>query len=345
MSDDAPAIPHPRETTRLFGHGEAAATLASALESGRMAHAWMLSGPRGIGKATLAYRAARFVLAGAEPLPDLLGEGAPLSTAEDHPVVPLVANRAHPNLRVLSTETSTGKGREVVVDDVRAMAPFIRGTAADGGWRVVIVDSIDDFNRNAANALLKFLEEPPAKCLFLLVNHAIGTVLPTIRSRCRLLRMRPLEGDDFQATVAALLPDIAGNDLDLLAEMAQGSPGRAVALVADKGLTLRRDVAQILEASRTVDRGRLLAFADRFARAEALPGFRLVGEILGGWLAERAKLLARRGGAGSAQSCWDVWEAVGRLFLMAEARNLDRKQVILDAFLRVEAAGIAGRAD
>ncbi len=336
-------IPHPRQTTRLLGHDAAAATLADALSSGRMAHAWMLSGPRGIGKATLAYRAARYVLAGASP--DLLGEGAPLSVAEDDPVVPLVANGAHPNLRVLSTEASTGSGREVVVDDVRAVGQFIRSTAADGGWRVIVVDAIDDFNRNAANALLKFLEEPPNKCLLLLVNHTIGTVLPTIRSRCRLLRLRPLADADLRQVVTGLMPDLPGADLDLLAGMALGSPGRAVALVADKGLDLRRDVAQLLDRAPTVDRGRLLAFADRFARADALSGFRLVGEILGAWLAERAKKTALRDGAGRAQACWELWEAIGRLFRLAEARNLDRKQVILDAFLRVESAGIAGRVD
>lgn len=341
---ERPEIPHPRRTLRLVGHAAAERTLADALASGRMAHAWLLSGPRGVGKATLAYRAARYLLAGASR--DLLGEEGPaLAVADDDPVVPLVANRTHPNLRVLSTESSTGSGREVVVDDVRAVAPFIRGTATNGGWRVIIVDAIDDLNGNAANALLKFLEEPPRKCLFFVINHAIGTVLPTIRSRCRLLRLRPLADDDLRAVVTGLLPDLSGADLDLLAPMAHGSPGRAVALVADDGIVLRRDVAALLGRAPRIDRQRLLQFADRFARAEALPGFRLVGEILGGWLADRAKRSALRDGAVGARACWELWEAVGRLFRLAEARSLDRKQVILDAFLRVESAGMVGRAD
>ncbi|MCY4407885.1 MAG: DNA polymerase III subunit delta', partial [Rhodospirillaceae bacterium] len=186
-ADSAFAWPPPRENPHLVGHEPAAGALVEAWGSGRLAHAWLIAGPRGIGKATLAYRFARFVLAGKEGIDGL-------TMAPEHPVFRRIAAGGHSDLAVI--ERGLGdRGRlraEIVVDDVRKANAFLSLTAGEGGWRVVIVDAADEMNRNAANALLKRLEEPPSRVLFLLVSHAPSRMPATLRSRCRLLSLAPL---------------------------------------------------------------------------------------------------------------------------------------------------------
>ena len=185
-ADSAFAWPVPRENPHLVGHELAAGALVEAWGSGRLAHAWLIAGPRGIGKATLAYRFARFVLAGGEG-----GGNDGLAMAPEHPVFQRAAAGGHSDLAVI--ERGLGdRGRlraEIVVDDVRKANAFLSLTAGEGGWRVVIVDAADEMNRNAANALLKRLEEPPSRVLFLLVSHAPSRMPATLRSRCRLLSL------------------------------------------------------------------------------------------------------------------------------------------------------------
>ncbi len=184
----------PRETTVLFGHGEAEQALLESYRSGRLHHAWLISGPAGIGKATLAYRMARFVLAHPDPRAATVQAASSLAVAGDHAVTRRTAAQTHGDLLVIerTVNEKTGKLRQdIQVDDVRRMVGFFGSTAGEGGWRVAIVDAVDELNDQGANALLKMLEEPPRRALLLLVSHSAARVLPTIRSRCRLLALHP----------------------------------------------------------------------------------------------------------------------------------------------------------
>src|SRR5476649_1996336 len=195
----------PRETSALFGHAEAESALLESYQSGRIPHAWLIGGPPGIGKATLAYRLARFVLAHADPRLPAVQKATSLAIDADNPVARRIAAQAQGDLLVLERviNEQTEKLYTVIrVDDVRRAVPFFGSTAGEGGWRITIVDAVDDLQREGANALLKVLEEPPARTLLLLISSAPGRELPTIRSRCRRLLLRPLSADDVARAVA-----------------------------------------------------------------------------------------------------------------------------------------------
>ncbi len=232
--------PEPRANPTLIGHQAAEAALLGALRGGRMHHAWMITGPDGVGKATLAFRFARRLLA---------GPGDTLELAPEHPVFRRVAAGAHADLFTLQrTMGSDGKKlrAEIGVDDVRAANAFLRLTPAEGGWRVVIVDRADELNCNAANALLKILEEPPARALLLLVCASPGRLPVTLRSRCRRLPLHPLSEEDMTRLLATYLPGVAEEERDRLAALAEGSPGRALLLRDAEGVALAGLVDEVL---------------------------------------------------------------------------------------------------
>ena len=250
---------HPRYTSDLTGHEEAQEALATAIESGRLAHAWLLSGPRGIGKATLAYWFARQVLAiggNGAGQGGLLGDtGAPpgAGRAEDpqSDVFRRVASGGHAGLRVLEREpdpkSKVGRIRDtIVVDQVRRLIPFFGTTEAAGGYRVALVDAADELNINGQNALLKLLEEPPHKALIILVSHSPGRLLPTVRSRCRKMALAPLSADVAATILSRRLMDVSAEDQAALARLAEGSPGRALALANAGGIDLYREMMDLL---------------------------------------------------------------------------------------------------
>ncbi|MEM7222365.1 MAG: DNA polymerase III subunit delta' [Pseudomonadota bacterium] len=342
MSEEALPIPSPRETADLVGQSEAEARLLAASQSGRLPHAWLISGPAGIGKATLAYRMARFLLAG-EQGGDLFG-GPPsdLTVAPDHPAARRIAAGAHPDL--MSVERGYDEKRkrfrnEIVVEDVRAVNGFLRMTPAEGGWRIVVIDSADELNRNAANALLKILEEPPSAALLLLISHAPGRLLATIRSRCCQLPLRPLQETQVEAMLARLAPDLTAAQCATLAGLAEGSIGRALALQAAGGLALHEQVMALVGGLPRLDVPALHGFADKVSRGSDPQTFRMVGEMLRGWLAERIRARALAGAEERRRLAdWlALWEKTNGLFARAESANLDRKQVVITAFLDLQA--------
>lgn len=214
--------------TALRGHEEAVATFRAGLSGGRLHHAWLLAGPAGVGKALFARKAALHVLAG-RPGPSVPGPG--LEIPDDHPAARLVAAGSHPDLVRLERTVREGAAelsRSITVDQVRSIQRLFATTSSLSPWRVVIIDAIDDLERAAANALLKNLEEPPPRSLFLLVSHAPERLLPTIRSRCRLVRFSPLEDDVMASALRDALPDAEAEEIAALVTSGGGSPGRAL---------------------------------------------------------------------------------------------------------------------
>ncbi len=216
--------------TPLYGHDGAVAAFREGLDGGRLHHGWLISGPEGVGKALFADKAALRVLAEGQGSVGLAG----LDVPDDHQAAHLVAAGSHPDLvrleRLPKESSSAGElARSITVDQVRGLQRLFATTSSFSPWRVVVIDSIDDLERAAANALLKNLEEPPPHSLFLLVSHAPERLLPTIRSRCRQLRLSLLDDDAMTSALRAALPDADGREIDELKEVSQGSPGRAVA--------------------------------------------------------------------------------------------------------------------
>ncbi|WP_299733051.1 DNA polymerase III subunit delta' [uncultured Tateyamaria sp.] len=273
MADETPdptrveGAPHPRDTARLIGQDAAQSAFVDAFNTGRLHHAWLITGPRGVGKATLAWRIARFLLATPDPDPDdMFGTPEPrsLEIPADHPVAHRIAAGAEPGLKsVHRTENEKTKRMrdQIVVDDIRDMASFFQLSATDGGRRVVIIDAADDMNVNAANALLKMLEEPPARTTLLLICHQPSRLLPTIRSRCRTLRLGTLNADQMAEAMAQAGVD-PGPGAAALAELSAGSVGDALRLALLDGLKLYSDFIGLMGTMPNLDRGRALAMAE-----------------------------------------------------------------------------------
>ena len=323
--------PHPRATQALFGHAEADQAFLDAYRGGRMPHAWLIGGPRGIGKATLAYRMARFVLAHPDPAVPAVQRAASLALPSDHPVARRIAAQSHTD--VLVVERTTGDGdklrAQIAVDDVRRTIGFFGSTAGEGGWRVCIVDAADELNAAGANALLKILEEPPEKALLIVVSHAPGRLLPTIRSRCRRLTLRPLSPADVARSLAAALgwgadePQIAR-----AAAAADGSVARAIELTGGKALEVREKVSALLAALPAVDPRALHALGDALGRDEG--SFTAFVDTVRDWLS--ARLTAGRETPGRLLQVAEVWERLNRAAREVEVFHLERKPMVFNVF-------------
>jgi len=317
---------HPREIHALLGQDEALGRAARAIRSGRPPSAWLITGAPGIGKATLAYRIARYLLAhGATAAgPDNL------SIPENHPAARQVAAGSHPGLLVLkrALNPKTGKLMTVLaVDEIRKLANFFGMTSGAGGWRIAIVDTADDMNDNAANALLKMLEEPPAHAMLLLLSNTPGRLLPTIRSRCRRLEMRPLDDATLEKMLARELPDSSGPERVSLARVAGGSIGAALTLATGDGAELAQEADRLIDQAREPDILALLSLGEKLFRVR--DGLEQFGEFLSQSLSDRIRAKAHGGGTGL-----DRWVALhGRIeqsFGRAVALNLEPRQVVLN---------------
>ncbi|HYM73660.1 MAG TPA: DNA polymerase III subunit delta' [Stellaceae bacterium] len=344
MSEDHGAPP-PRANPDLVGHEAAEAALSQSFASRRLPHALLLSGPRGIGKATLAFRLARFVLSSGEEgtLGDMLGgTAAPgLAIPVDSGVFRRVASGGHADLLTVERAWDPRRKRlrsEIVVDDAREIGGFLRLTPAEGGWRVVIVDGAEEMNRNAANSLLKILEEPPRRTLLVLVAHSPGRLLPTIRSRCRHLPLSALPAATVRTLLARYRPELDDATGAAVIELAEGSIGRALDLAASRGIELYRTITGMLARRPGVDPLALHAFADRLARVDAEDSYRTVEELLRQHLARQATDAARAGQRGVAARWARLRDDIGDEFARADGLNLDRKQTILSAFFAIDRA-------
>ena len=335
MADIDPP-PHPRDVFALEGVEAADQAVLDALARGRMHHAWLLVGPEGVGKASFAYRLARRLL-GAAPDPAF---GA-LGSRMDDPVSRQISARAHPDLMVLERLGEDGKIRKVIpVDEARRLPEFFANTPAVAPYRVAIVDAADDLNVNAANAILKTLEEPPERGVLLLVSHSPGRLLPTIRSRCRQLRFAPLPEAEV-ATLIATRAGVSPADAQHLARMAGGAPGRAIALAAASALEIDRQAHDILRALPGADEALLLSLADKFRGAEGAERFNLLFERLASQVHDMAAGQALAGSGEGLDRWAQAWELLQRLPVDAEAVNLDRADAFFTAVRELRAAARA----
>jgi DNA polymerase-3 subunit delta' len=328
-------IPHPRETFDWDGDEAHERAFLEALDRGRLHHAWLVVGPEGVGKATFAYRAARRLL-GAKPDP-LHG---PLGAIPDDPVSRQIMARAHPDLIALQRDPEDGKSRRgIPVDEARALPEFFAKSPASAPYRVAIIDTADDLNTSGANAVLKTLEEPPERGVLILVSHAPGGLLATIRSRCRRLRVETPD-PTAAARWVSLKAGVAPGEAQRLLAMAQGAPGGAWRLAADGALEADRLAHDLLAALPRPDEASMLAIADSFRGAAGAVRFSLFFNRLSDHVHAMAARRGAEGEAGQALDRWaEMWTELIDAPRHAEAVNLDRADVFFTALSRLKAIG------
>lgn len=364
--DRIEGAPHPRETRQVFGHAGAEAEFLSAFTSGRLHHGWLITGPRGVGKATLAWKMARFLLAtpmdsngglfGAPPPPQSLEVDA------DHPVAHRLRQLAEPRLYLVrrgANDKETALSSVIRVDEMRGLKNFLNLSAVDGGRRAVIIDSADEMNPNAANAVLKILEEPPANVTFFLISHQPFRLLPTIRSRCRELRLAALPPADLAAALTQAGGEADPDEATALAELAGGSVGEASRLTHLDGLALYAQITALLGDLPRLNRARALALAETAAGKGAEDRFDLLVTLLDLFLARlsraaalrqlppeaaagEAALITRLAESPRAAQVWaDLAQGLSQRARRGKAVNLDPAALLMDMVLKLEETAAA----
>ena len=365
-ADRLPGFPHPRDVAQVDGHEAAEAALRGPFDSGRMHHGWLLTGPEGIGKATLAYALARYVLA--KPAERAAAAPGRLAISPTSVTAGQVSAQSHPGLLVIrrTADAKTKRMSTVIrVDEVRRLKSFLQHTAADGGWRIVLVDPADDLNASSANALLKSLEEPPTRTLFVLVTAQPGGLLPTIQSRCRRLDLSPLPPHALQAAAARALagasdtrelPEGADERARLMA-LAQGSVRRLIELTGAGGLALYERLLKLMASLPDLDLAALHALGEELGPPAALEKFETFYALLFDLLARlvragatgRARIaeegaLAKRLMTPQSLASWaELWETIVRDKATIAALNLDRRSFVLQTGFRMRDTANMGR--
>lgn len=345
----------PRGNTDLFGHEAVEEHLLADFNAGRMPHAIILAGPAGIGKATLAYRLARFMLSQGQEGDSLFGappKPQTLAVEGKHEVFSRVASGGHADLLVIERGFDDKKGKlkkNISAEDARSIAPFLRKTAAEGGWRVVIVDGAEDLNAASQNALLKILEEPPSKALLILTTTQPGAFLPTIRSRCRMVHMKPLADAVVEKLLLRSHPALSVQEKSILLRIGAGSIGKAQQFYADDGITVYKGLLAVAQNMPQVDMIQVHDLADKLGRGSE-DVFALTEEIMTGWCDHIARCAARGMAPGDIlpgdSALFSAWQMslgaehflqagdkLRQLFGACTRFNLDKRQTIISAFM------------
>src|SRR5271165_2759286 len=341
-ADALPGAPHPRHVYSLVGHKAAEEELLSAYREGRLAHAWLIGGREGIGKATLAWRFARFVLANPDPAAAGVREAHDLHVEPGHSPARLIAQLAHPDFALIRREWQGATKRlasEISVDAVRLGLQVFQLSAAFGGWRVAIVDSAEDLNRNSANALLKMVEEPPQRSLILIVSHRPGQVLATLRSRCRRLRLEPLTEDQIVEAAVSLGPPWSEAVRDKIAAAAKRSDGsvrEALARLAPESEGIGALIDSVVADLPRPDPRAVARLADAIGGRSAKEGYQAFHRDLYDWLAAYAREFAPP--SFQIERIGELWDRIRAAERETEALNLDRRLHILAVFAEIAAS-------
>lgn len=317
----------PAFSPHLIGHDEAMRQVVAALNAGRMHHAWLITGIEGIGKTTLAHHIAASVLSGGE------NEIGKINIM--HRVTKLIAAEAHPDMLVIrrGVDEKTGELRKgISVDDMRSIASFTHKTATHGGWRVVIIDEAHLLNRNAQNAVLKILEEPPAKTLILITVTTPGALLPTIRSRCRLLPLAPLDAKSMKIILSRTAPQLADADMARLITLADGSVGFALKILRTETLALYDELMAIFSAFPTLDVLRLHKIAESVSPKAEAESYDVLVSLIVNRLRQAARNDAvEQGLTPRLERLLQLGDKVEAIFAAAETANLDKKLAFINA--------------
>lgn len=369
----------PRTRAGLIGHDDAEARLLDLWSKKKMPHALLITGPKGIGKASFAYRIARFVLATKiredegpglfDALPqETVGPPTSMDIDPECGTFRRVAHGSHPDFMLLEkgmVNPKTGKEtpNEINVGVARQAVDFTYKTPAESDWKVLLVDAADDLNRSSANALLKALEEPPGKALYILISHAPGKLLPTIRSRCRKIALHPLPDEAVRSMVQQEFPEVGPEDIEILVNLAEGSPGRALEYAGSGGIDIYRMIREILNGNRGIDPLQVHVLAETVSKKDAGSAFETFRSLMDLWLQRITKASARGAASqpsgspqsyhsqsgghvdmdaplieaiaarGSLEQWIEVWEKTAELLAKAGApANLDKKQLVIAAF-------------
>jgi DNA polymerase III subunit delta' len=348
-ADALTGAPHPRYVYSLVGHERAEAEMLSAYREGRLAHAWLIGGTEGIGKATLAWRFARFVLANPDPAAKAVREARNLHVEPSHQAARLLAGLAHPDFALIRREWQAATKRlasEISVEAVRQGLQVFQLSAAFGGWRVAIVDSAEDLNRSSANALLKMVEEPPQRSLILIVSHRPGQILPTIRSRCRRLRLDPLSEDEIVQAAIGLGPpwsEAGGNAIEAAAKRADGSVREALIRLAPESEGIGALVDSIVAGLPRPDPRAVARLADAVSGRTGDEAYRAFHRELYDWLVTYARDVEP--GSLRVEEIGGLWDRIRDAERETDALNLDRKLHILAMFAEIAATAPRGSRD
>jgi DNA polymerase-3 subunit delta' len=340
-SDRFQDAPHPRETHAFFGHADTEKNLILAYLAGHLPQAFIIGGPPGVGKATLAWRLARFLLANPDPAAIASDAKAALFVPPAHPVSRQIMAMAHPDLFLLRREWNEKDKKlftDIRVEDVRRATHMFQQAAGRGGYRICILDCAEDLNQNSANALLKLIEEPPPRSLFLIIAQRPGRVLATLRSRCQKILLRPLAAADIRAIVAALGPpwsSASETTLDAAVVRARGSVHNVLRLLDNQGIELDTNLSRMLDDLPHIDWSQVHALADRITARNNSSDYETMLATIEDWLDARVRHGARTLQGACARQLAPyalVWEKLSEAARETEIFNLDKRPLVLSLF-------------